>query len=281
VTEAHPRLSCHTIDENRKKVNSAVVTPSTSAAARAPNSSADLRDSSHDQADGATETTVSSLKTTTRPQMRRLPRWLLVAPVLLALAVAALAFIQYQRSTPATSVLTLSGTIEATQVRVASQWGGQVEEVLVDEGTPVNARQSLARLYRVSENQNELVVSPLNGVVLERLVEPGELVVPDAPLLVVANLDALTLRVYVPEDRYGQLTLGATYPVTVDSFPDETFSGTLARIADQAQFTPRNVQTVEGRRSTVFAATLKLAPSRGKLKPGMPADVHLVIGQAG
>jgi len=59
----------------------------------------------------------------------------------------------------------------------------------------------------------------------------------------------------------------------VDAFPGQVFKGSVRRIADRAEFTPRNVQTVEGRKSTVFAVVLALDPSGGKLKPGMPADV--------
>jgi HlyD family secretion protein len=61
--------------------------------------------------------------------------------------------------------------------------------------------------------------------------------------------------------------------VTVDSFPGETFTATVTYISSQAEFTPRNVQTVEGRKNTVFAVKLKLEDTSGKLKPGMPADV--------
>jgi HlyD family secretion protein len=61
--------------------------------------------------------------------------------------------------------------------------------------------------------------------------------------------------------------------VTVDSFPAETFGATVVHIADHAEFTPRNVLTPEGRRSTVFAIRLAVADEQGKLKPGMPADV--------
>ena len=206
---------------------------------------------------------------------------MLLAGILLLVAVGLLAGIYLQQRAQASpTVLTLSGSIEATQVHVASQTGGQVQEVDVEEGTPIKAQQRLARLYTSSNNQNEVLASPIDGVVLERLVEPGELATPAAPLFVVANLDALTLKVYVPEDRTGQLVLGASYPVSVDAFPNQTFNATLRHIADQAQFTPRNVQTVEGRESTVFAATLELAPSGGRLKPGMPADMHMVIGQS-
>jgi HlyD family secretion protein len=61
--------------------------------------------------------------------------------------------------------------------------------------------------------------------------------------------------------------------VTVDSFTGETFDAVVIRIADQAEFTPRNVQTVEGRSSTVYAIKLKVTNTEGKLKIGMPADV--------
>ena len=90
-----------------------------------------------------------------------------------------------------------------------------------------------------------------------------------------ADLEHLTLTVYVPEDRYGQILLGESYPVTVDSFPSEIFTGTVSHIADRAEFTPRNVQTTDSRKTTVFAVKLDLAQNGGKLKPGMPADVNL------
>jgi len=91
-----------------------------------------------------------------------------------------------------------------------------------------------------------------------------------------ANLNELTITVYVPEDRYGEIHLGQTVDVTVDSFPGETFTATVSNIADQAEFTPRNVQTVSGRSATVYAVKLKVSDPTGKLKIGMPADVVFV-----
>lgn len=117
------------------------------------------------------------------------------------------------------------------------------------------------------------VTAPVDGVVLNRAGEPGSVVNPGAAVLTIGRLDNLTITVYVPEDRMGQVTLGQTTKVKVDSFPGETFTATVTRIADQAEFTPRNVQTVEGRKNTVFAVKLKLDDTSGKLKPGMPADV--------
>jgi HlyD family secretion protein len=117
------------------------------------------------------------------------------------------------------------------------------------------------------------LAAPAAGTVLTRSIEPGEVVMPGAVLLVVGDLDRLTVTVFVPEDRLGEVAVGQPVRVTVDAFPGESFGGTVERIADQAEFTPRNVQTVEGRKTTVFAVDLALDVSGGKLKPGMPADV--------
>ncbi len=113
----------------------------------------------------------------------------------------------------------------------------------------------------------------VQGIVLARDVEPGEVLAPGAPAIVLGDLDHLRITVYMPEDRYGEITLGQTVTVRVDSFPNETFQGQVVRIADKAEYTPRNVQTAAGRRTTVFAIEISVQDSTGKLKPGMPADV--------
>ena len=110
-------------------------------------------------------------------------------------------------------------------------------------------------------------------MILTRNIEPGEYVQPGAAALSMGNLAQLTITVYVPEDRYGQIHLGQAARVQVDSFGGLKFEAVVTTIADQAEFTPRNVQTVEGRSSTVYAIKLSVTDPQGKLKPGMPADV--------
>lgn len=117
------------------------------------------------------------------------------------------------------------------------------------------------------------VYAPADGTVLTRNIEPGEFVQPGATVFVLANLENLTITVYVPEDRYGEISLSQQAEVNVDSFPGETFSAQVTNIADTAEYTPRNVQTVEGRSATVYAVELKVDDPGRKLKPGMPADV--------
>jgi HlyD family secretion protein len=173
---------------------------------------------------------------------------------------------------------TLSGTIEANEIRLSTRTGGVVKQVNVNEGDHVNKGEALAQIYSPSINMSERITSPIDGILLERLFEPTELASPGDVVMVVADLNQLELRVYAPEDRYGQFSLGDVYPVTVDSSPGDVFNARISRIASKAEFTPRNVQTVEGRKSTVFAITLEFVdPSGGRLIPGMPADVHFSV----
>jgi HlyD family secretion protein len=117
------------------------------------------------------------------------------------------------------------------------------------------------------------ISSPVEAVVMTRNAEPGSVVNAGAALLALGRLDELTITVYVPEDRIGEVKLGELAQVSVDSFPEEFFDATVTYISDQAEFTPRNVETVAGRKNTVFAVKLRLADTSGRLKPGMPADV--------
>ncbi len=134
--------------------------------------------------------------------------------------------------------------------------------------------QAEANLALLDTQIAKLTISaPSDGVILTRNVEVGEFVQPGATSFVLGQLSNLTITVYVPEDRFGVLKLGQTATVSVDSFPGVTFTGTVINISDKAEFTPRNVQTVEGRSSTVYAIKLSVTDPDGKLKIGMPADV--------
>jgi HlyD family secretion protein len=117
------------------------------------------------------------------------------------------------------------------------------------------------------------ILAPSDGVVTARHIEPGEVLAAGADALSIGQLSHLTITVYLPEDRYGEISLGDAAAVSVDAFPGVSFTAAVVRIADQAEYTPRNVQTDEGRRTTVFAVELALEDVSGRLKPGMPADV--------
>ncbi len=117
------------------------------------------------------------------------------------------------------------------------------------------------------------IKSPADGVVLTRNLEEGEMLVPGSVALIIGQLQEVSLTVYIPETEYGKIKLGDTVSITVDSFPGENFSGSVTYISDQAEFTPRNVQTVDGRKTTVYAVKITVPNTNLELKPGMPADV--------
>jgi RND family efflux transporter MFP subunit len=121
------------------------------------------------------------------------------------------------------------------------------------------------------------VFAPKDGVVLSLNFETGELVSAGSVVLTLGQLNEVNLTVYVPEDEYGKIRIGQEVIVTVDSFPGREFTGQVTHIADEAEFTPRNVQTVEGRKTTVYAVEITMPNSDLVLKPGMPADVDFNI----
>ncbi len=121
---------------------------------------------------------------------------------------------------------------------------------------------------------NKLAISaPADGVVMTLSIQPGEFATPGSTLLVLGREAEKTITVYVPEEVYGRISLGQAAGVSVDSFPGQSFEAAVIHIADQAEFTPRNVQTAQGRKNTVFAIKLQVTDPENRLKAGMPADV--------
>jgi len=170
------------------------------------------------------------------------------------------------------SLHTLQTGSDSEQVSSANKAVDQAKAALAQAQTAVNTAQ--ANLDLINTQVDKLTITaPMDGVILVRNVEPGEFVQPGATAFTMANLNELTITVYVPEDQYGNITLGQKASVTVDSFAGQIFEATVTNISDQAEFTPRNVQTVQGRSSTVYAIKLAVKDLDGKLKIGMPADV--------
>jgi multidrug efflux pump subunit AcrA (membrane-fusion protein) len=161
---------------------------------------------------------------------------------------------------------------DSPQVRIAAAALDQAKSAVAQTDSAV--AQAEANLALLDTQMSKLTIAaPMNGVVLTRNVEVGEFVQPGATAFILGKLSDLTITVYVPEDHFGQIKIGQTATVSVDSFPGVPFTATVIQVADKAEFTPRNVQTVEGRSSTVYAIKLSVDNPNGQLKIGMPADV--------
>ncbi|MBI2002052.1 MAG: efflux RND transporter periplasmic adaptor subunit, partial [candidate division NC10 bacterium] len=113
--------------------------------------------------------------------------------------------------------------------------------------------------------------------VLTKAVEVGEVVAAGKALALLGDLDHPWIKIYVPETALGRVRLGAPARVLVDSFPGRPFQGTVTWISDQAEFTPKNVQTAEERVNLVYAVKITIAGAERRLKAGMPADAVLPL----
>jgi len=133
------------------------------------------------------------------------------------------------------------------------------------------AKASLAEQQRYLDEMT--VRAPTTGTVLVRTIERGEWVQPGTPLFSMVDLNQLYLKIYVPEPDIGKIVHDQPARVHVDAFPDRFFPARVSKIASEAEFTPKNVETREERVKLVFAVELALDDNPGgTLKPGMPAD---------
>ena len=173
-------------------------------------------------------------------------------------------------------IATTAVTLAQTQVEGLGI-GATPEQIAAVEAQVEVARAALALL--VVQVDKLGLQAPISGLVLEMPVHVGELAAPGAPLATLADLDNMTLTIFVPENEIGKVLIGLPVSVTVDAYPDRTFPGTVSFIASQAEFTPKNVQTREERVNMVFAVKVKLPNNDHALKPGMPADAVILAEQ--
>jgi HlyD family secretion protein len=126
---------------------------------------------------------------------------------------------------------------------------------------------------------NAVIASPIDGVVLEKNLEIGEIAFPGTPVLTVADIKDTWIKIYVSEPQLGLVKLGQKAIITVDSFPDRKFPGTVVSISNRAEFTPKTIQTKDERVKLMFAVKISVPNQDQSLKPGMPADAYIIKGE--
>jgi HlyD family secretion protein len=147
-------------------------------------------------------------------------------------------------------------------------------ELLLAGTRPERLAQARANLAEIETQLREMkVVAPSNSVLEVLNVKPGDVLPAAREVATLLLPDHLWVRVYVPEPWLGHIKLGEKVSVRVDSDPGRDFPGTVEQIAREAEFTPRNVQTVGERIKQVFGIKIRLDSGEGKLRAGMAADV--------
>lgn len=134
--------------------------------------------------------------------------------------------------------------------------------------------QVKAQLAELDTQLREMrVLAPTNCVLEVLSVKVGDVLAPNREVATVLLMEQTFARVFVPEPWLGRIKLGDTVQVRVDAFPGRDFEGRVEFIGRAAEFTPRNVQTVEERVKQVFPVKVRLDASSGELRAGMAVDV--------
>ena len=138
-------------------------------------------------------------------------------------------------------------------------------------------KQQLAAQLKLLDKQIDdcLILSPLSGIVVEKYKQEGEFVGTGMPVVSIADLNNLWIKLYVSETDLGHINLGDHAAIRIDSFPDREFKGTVIWISPKAEFTPHNVQTKEARTDLVYAVKIEIPNPNRALKIGMPADIFV------
>jgi len=136
------------------------------------------------------------------------------------------------------------------------------------------ARASLAMID--TQLADTIAVCPLDGVVLVKAAEVGEILAPGTTVLTVGDMAHPWLRGYINETDKPRVKIGAKARVTTDS-PDKVYWGRVGFIADEAEFTPKQIQTQQERVKLVYRVKIDLDNPKGELKANMPADAEIVL----
>lgn len=161
-----------------------------------------------------------------------------------------------------------------TAQRLALLHRGPRPDAVAQAQARVRIASHAASLARI-RLENGTLASPITGTVLAHHAEPGEYLSAGTPVVTVAPLDRLWMRAYLPEPDLGRVVLGQTASVTIDTWPDTSYPGTLSFISQQTEFTPKTIQTDKERITLVYRVKIRIDNPAGELKPGMPAVVTL------
>ncbi len=159
---------------------------------------------------------------------------------------------------------------------------GQIDLVRKQKQTSESQLKSVQKQSEAAQAQiavlndrikNSIITALINGSILEKYVEKGELAVAGKNLFKMADVSTLSLRIYISETQLSQVKIGQQVTVRIDYGTDsKEYTGKVDWIASQAEFTPKTIQTKEERVKLVYAVKVRV-PNDGTLKIGMPGEV--------
>ena len=129
-----------------------------------------------------------------------------------------------------------------------------------------------------SQMADTIAVSPINGMVLVKAADVGEILAPGTSVVTVGDIEHPWLRAYIREQDLGRVKIGDKVKVTTDSYRDKVYDGRISYISSEAEFTPKQIQTSEERVKLVYRVKIDVDNPRHELKSNMPADAEIVTG---
>jgi HlyD family secretion protein len=121
------------------------------------------------------------------------------------------------------------------------------------------------------------VATPIDGVVLVKSAEPGEVLAAGTTILTIGDLEHPWLRAYINETDLGRIKLGQKVKLTTDSFPGKAYNGVISFISSDAEFTPKQIQTKEERVKLVYRIKIDVDNKSHELKSNMPVDAEIIL----
>jgi len=171
-----------------------------------------------------------------------------------------------------------SAQMEAVKQALALLKAGPRKEDIAVARAQLAAREAGLVLAR-QRLENANLYAPADGIIRNRILEPGDMAFPQTPVLTLAFIDPVWVRAYLPEPALGQVILGAKALIYTDSYPDKAYEGWVGYISPSAEFTPKNVQTLELRTRLVYSVRIYACNPQGELRLGMPATVTIALDQ--
>ncbi len=121
--------------------------------------------------------------------------------------------------------------------------------------------------------------APSDGIIENRILEPGDMASPAKPVFTLALVDPVWVRAWLPETHLGRVPVGARAQVSTDSHPDKHYRAWVGYVSPSAEFTPKSVETTEVRSSLVYQARVFVCQGQNELRQGMPANVTIPLDQ--
>ena len=156
--------------------------------------------------------------------------------------------------------------------------GPRKEDVAAAQAT-LAANEAAAAVIRNDLQEGELH-APSDGVVQNRILEPGDMASPQKPVLTLALTDPMWVRVYLPERALGRIPVGVHASVHTDSHPEKSYRAWVGYVSPTAEFTPKAVETQELRTSLVYQTRIFVCGAGDELRLGMPATVTVPLDQS-